>query len=66
MKYLTLGFSIASFLAAGAIALATSARADLGVMRPSGPAACKFASSQDCASANGAGRGSAVIRPSPR
>ena len=48
MKYLTLGFSIASFLAAGAIALATSARADLGVMRPAEPAACKFTSSQDC------------------
>jgi len=59
MKYLTLGFSIASFLAAGAIALATSARADLGVMRPAEPAACKFASSQDCVPANGPG---AVLR----
>ena len=54
MKYLSLGFSIASFLAAGAIALATTARAELGVMRPAAHAAanrlCDLTSRQDCGS----------------
>ena len=50
MKYLPLGFSIASFLAASAIALTTSAQAGLrGSDEPAAPAkACRFASNQDC------------------
>lgn len=60
MRYLTLGFSVACFIAAGVMALATSSNAG-SVMRSANAASaeCEFTSNQSCQSGVPAG---AVLR----